>query len=185
MAISPVSRLPGAGPGHNERLRKEDAMAACDDLKALAKRVRIAEDRVSATRTQARPDIEAQTARARTAAQQQADRLLARTAYSSARWPEVQHAWSVHVTAVRADVDRRRADRDGANVQHRADVAEHHAALAVAFAEAALAEAEFAALEATLARLEAEVAAVLRAGGSDLDSLVTVPLHERGGVDLL
>ena len=137
-------------------------MAASDALAQLASRAKLAEDHVKATRSQARSDIEAQVAQARTNAEQKAQSLQAQTATAdaevSAWWSDVQRNWSDHVAQVRADVQGRKAERDKKRLVHRAETAEGDAAAAVEFAEAALEEAEYAVLDATLARLDADQA---------------------------
>jgi hypothetical protein len=136
------------------------AMAASNDLAALADRAKQAEDRVAAAKKQARSDLEKQTAKARDGAQRKAEQLKAQTATAAANasqwWNDVQSTWSEHVAHVREDIDNRKAERDAKKAQRHADAAEDDAVAAVAFAEAALEEAEYAVLTAALARLDAD-----------------------------
>ena len=138
-------------------------MAASDRLAELAERAKIAEDRVAATKNQARSDVEAQVAKTRDAAQQKADELQAQTAKAASGaqqwWGDVQSTWSSHVARIRGDIESRKAEMDVKKAERRADSAEEDAIAAVAFAEAALEEAEYTVLYATLARMDAEAAA--------------------------
>ena len=137
-------------------------MAASDNLKELAQRAKVAEDRVAAAKSQARSDVEREAARVRDAAQQKADQLQTQTATAAAgasqRWSDVQRTWSGHVARIREDVEGKKAEMDAKKVRHRADAAEDDAVDAVAFADAALEEAEYAVLNATLARMDADAA---------------------------
>jgi hypothetical protein len=138
-------------------------MAASDDLMALAQRAKAAEDRIAAAKTQARSDVEQQTAKVREAAQQKADQLQAETARAAAGasewWNDVQRTWSGHVARIREDIESKKADIDATMAQRRAEAAEEDAVIAVAFADATLEEAEYAVLNATLARIDADTAA--------------------------
>jgi len=137
-------------------------MAASDQLMALAKRAKTAEDHVTAAKTQNRAEVEKQVNKARTSAQQMADSLRAGNAKAAAGasqwWSDVQNSWSMHVAQLHDDMEARKAERDMKKARHRVDRAEDDAQAAVAFAEAALEEAEYAVLDAQLARLEAESA---------------------------
>ncbi len=138
-------------------------MAASDRLADLAKRAKVAEDRVAAAKTQARADVEAQAGKVREAAQRKAEEFRAQRATAAAggqqRWDEVRSSWSEHVARVRQDMAGKKAQMQSENAQIRADVAEDDAVAAVDFAGAALEEAEYAVLNATLARRDADVAA--------------------------
>jgi hypothetical protein len=137
-------------------------MTASDALSDLAKRAKVAEDRVAATMTQARSELQSQVAKARKSAQTKADSLQAQSAKGGAAvsqwWSDVQETWSGHVAQMRRDVEDRKEERDIKKLQKRADSAENDAVAAVAFADAALEEAEYAVLDAALARMDADAA---------------------------
>jgi hypothetical protein len=129
----------------------------------LARRAKVAEDRVAAAKSQARSDVAQEAARVRDAAQQKADQLQAETATAAAGasqwWSDVQRTWSGHVARIRQDMEGTKAEMDATVARHRADMAEDDAAVAVAIAASALEEAEYAVLNATLARIDADAAA--------------------------
>jgi len=135
-------------------------MAASDDLRELAQRAKVAQDRVAAAKSQARSDVEREATRVRDAAQQKANQLQTQNAKAAAgapqKWSDVQRSWSEHVARIREDVEGKKAEMDAKKSLHRADSAEDDAVDAVAFAEAALEEAEYAVLNATVARMDAD-----------------------------
>jgi Cu/Ag efflux pump CusA len=134
-------------------------MALSDQLGQLASRAKQLEDRVAASTTKTKADLQQEVKNARESAQAQGDALRKRAEAGKGKisewWDSVQRSWNDHLTAIRDDIDEKRSGHDVKKAQRRADSAEEDAAFAVDYAYAAVNEAEYAVLDAELARMEA------------------------------
>jgi hypothetical protein len=135
-------------------------MALSDDLTKLAARAKEAETRTAAARDEARADLEREVASARTAAQEQAEKLRQAAeegkAEASGWWTDVQKSWNAQVARVREDVEGKKEKHDVHMARVRADDAEGYASFSIDLAYSAVVEADYAALDAVLARKEAD-----------------------------
>ena len=135
-------------------------MSLSEQLMQLSVKTKELEDRAAAANTKARADLEQDVDNAREAAQAKGNALRdsAKTAESgiSSWWHDVQRSWDDHLTAVRQNVDDRRAAHDLRRAERAAERADDDAAFAVDFAYAAIEEAEYAVLDAALAHMEAD-----------------------------
>ena len=133
-------------------------MALSDQLLDLSKRAKKVEDHAATMKTKAKSDIQQEIKEAREEVQSRADALRKSAEDSkgqiSAWWDATQRSWNDHVTAVRKNVDDKRAAHDLKAAQRYAGQAEADAAFAIDYAYAALEEADYAVLDATLARME-------------------------------
>jgi len=135
-------------------------VALSDALEQLAARARAVEQNARDLEAQGRADLEAKVAEARKAADEDADKLRARSQDLSddaqRSWNDVQESWKEHVAHVRERISDKKAELDVDMAERRAKRAEDDALDAIDFAGAAVDEAEYATLDAVLARKEAD-----------------------------
>jgi hypothetical protein len=139
---------------------KGSEMALSDQLSRLAARAKEFEDRASAANTKTKADLEQDVNKARESAQSQADALRKSAADSKGRisswWDSVERSWNEHLSAVRKNVQDKKAEHDLKSAQRKADQADDDASFAIDYAYAAIEEAEYAVLDARLAHMEAD-----------------------------
>ena len=137
----------------------EDLSKLSDELRKLSARATEAEDRVAAAREKTKAGIEADRDAARAVGEQQAQALREKAEEGHDRipdrWAGVQRSWNKAVTAIRADIESRKAGHDIHKAQRSADRAEEDARFAIDFAYSTVVEAEYAVLDAALSRMEA------------------------------
>ena len=135
-------------------------MALSEQLTRLVARATELEDRVAASTTMTKADLQQDVKNARESAQAQGDELRKRAEAGketiSAWWDSVQRSWNDHLAAVRENIDEKRNEHDLKTAQRAADSAEEDVAFAVDYAYAAIEEAEYAVLDAALARKDAD-----------------------------
>ena len=135
-------------------------MAVSDQLTKLAARAKELEDHAAAAKGKAQADLEHDVAMARNSAQQTADTLRETVASGKGQvsdwWDGVQRSWDDHITAVRDNVENKKATHDRNSAEQAADRAEDDAAFAINYAYAAVEEAEYAVLDAILTRMNAD-----------------------------
>jgi hypothetical protein len=135
-------------------------MALSDQLTRLAARAKQLEDRAAAATTQAKADLERNVDSARASAKAQAETLRKSAEAVDGKvsdwWTGAGKSWNEHVSAVRKNVDDKKAAHDFKVARRTADQAEADASFAIDYAYAAIEEAEYAVLDAALAQMEAD-----------------------------
>jgi hypothetical protein len=135
-------------------------MALSDQLNTLAGRAKEAEGNVTAARTKAKTQLEADVKAAEESAKKGAETLRAKAeegqATVSAGWTDVQRSFHGKIAGAKLNIEVRKAERDLKRVQKDAERAERDAAFAIDFAYAAIVEAEYEVLDAILARAYAD-----------------------------
>lgn len=145
-------------------------MALSDQLYTLASRSKQAEDNVTAARTKAKAQLEADVQAAKESAQKRADALRAKVEEGkegvSTGWSNAQHSFHDKVASASLKMEVRKAERDLKRAEKDAEHAERDAAFAIDFAYAAIEEAEYEVLDAILARAYADELAATSPAGS-------------------
>jgi hypothetical protein len=135
-------------------------MAVSDQLYTLAGRAKQAEDNVTAARTKAKAQLEADVQAAKESTKKHADALRAKVDEGkenvSTEWSSVQRSFHDKITSAKLKMEVRKAERDVKRAEKDAERAEKDAAFAIEFAYAAIEEAEYEVLDAILARAYAD-----------------------------
>ncbi|MEX0801505.1 MAG: YtxH domain-containing protein [Dehalococcoidia bacterium] len=143
-------------------------MALSDQLYTLAARAKQAEDNVTAARTKAKAELEADVQAAQESAKKHAEALRAKVDEGkesvSTGWSNVQHSFHDKIATAKLNMEVRKAERDLKRAEKDAERAERDAAFAVEFAYAAIEEAEYEVLDAILARAYADELAATSPG---------------------
>ena len=139
-------------------------MSVSESLRKLSERAKVAEDRATAAKTQARTDLERTVDDVRASAEAEGKKIQAQAQQASTdmsgTWDDVQRSWNAHLDKVKSGIQHRKAELDASGAENRAEWAETDALLAIDYAYAAIEEAEYVTLDAILARREAEDLAV-------------------------
>ena len=135
-------------------------MAVSDQLHTLADRAKQAEDNVTAARTKAKAQLEADVKAAQDSAKQRSQALRAKADEGkeniSTGWNNVQRSFHDNIATAKLKMEIRKAEHDVKRAEKDAERAEHDAAFAIEFAYAAIEEAEYEVLDAILARAYAD-----------------------------
>ncbi len=135
-------------------------MAISDQLYTLAARAKQAEDNVTAARTKAKAQLEADVQSAKESSKKHAEALRAKVDEStesvSEGWSNVQHSFHDKIATAKLKMEVRKAERDVKRAEKDAERTERDAAFAIEFAYAAIEEAEYEVLDAILARAYAD-----------------------------
>ena len=125
----------------------------------LAERARQASERVHASASATKENLESEVSAARASAEQTNRQLEQKAAgargEASKHWSAARQNWNAHIAEIRRKADAQKASLDLDRAQNRADDRETDAVMAVDFALQAVEEAEYEALDAILARAEA------------------------------
>jgi hypothetical protein len=145
-------------------------MALSDQLYTLAARAKQAEENVTAARTKAKAQLEADVMAAQESAKKHAASLRAKVEEGkenvSTGWSNAQRSFHEKVATAKVKIEVRKAERDLKRAQKDAENAERDAAFAIEFAYGAIEEAEYEVLDAILARAYADALAATPAGSS-------------------
>ncbi len=135
-------------------------MAVSDQLHTLADRAKQAEDNVTAARTKAKAQLEADVKAAQDSAKRRSQALRAKADQGkeniSTSWNNVQRSFHDNIATAKLKMEIRKAEHDVKRAEKDAERAEHDAAFAIEFAYGAIEEAEYEVLDAILARAYAD-----------------------------
>lgn len=139
-----------------------------DRFNELAQKVSEAQVDIKAALNKSRDELVAQVDQAQTTAEQQADRMNAKSpqkrAGAEAGWKALKEKWHAHLAKLHRKAEDRKAEHDASTAQVKAEMAEGDAYDAVDFALGAVQEAEYAVLYAVLVRSDADALTDSRSG---------------------